>query len=196
MLTKELVSLILDAQHLDIDEALHNLGITHLELRQAHRYHKLEGEIPMTEGLRIEIDGMSRNEVSRQYHIDLNDINRLLYHEDQHKRDAMSYAQYLRSQGWSELMIGQECGTRFYDKPRLAKELQQKRDDGARVIDLASDYGIVHSRISQLTNASRPYKRLAPAERQEIKESTKPAKQLAKEYNVGINTIYVIKREP
>lgn len=195
MLTKELVQLILTTEHMDLDETLHSLNITHLEFHQAHANHKIPQPIPLTEGLRLEVSDMSRHDISRKYKMHTMDVDRLLYHEDFSKWIPEQEAKRMRQQGHTELHIGQQLGTKYYDKPRLAAELQAHRDQGRRVIDLADEYSISHSRVSQLTNASRSYNRLTREERREIQRSKASARQLAKHYNVGLNTIYVIRRE-
>lgn len=188
MLCKELINTLLSTSYIDLDEALDRYGISHLEFRT--QAHKLGVEnIPVTEGLRLEVRNMTRAEISRKYRMTIAEVDSLLY-----KDIKSSQAQYLRKQGVSELIIYQETGE--YDTDRLAKELQEKRDNGARVIDLADEYQMSHSRVSQLTNSSRRYKRLTQEERAAIKQSQLSPQQLAKQYDIGLNTVYVIKREP
>lgn len=193
MLTKTVASLILDAQYNDLDELLDTLELTHQDLRAYCHHHSLP-QPPLTDGLYFEIGDTSRKNAMAQYHLTHSDYNRLFY-TDMKSMTLHQQATRLRHQGMSELEIHNVTGsTTHYDSARLANELQYARDQGLRVVDIAKEYGISHTKVSQLTRSSKQYRKLTDEEKTEIARSSDSISNLAQQYGTTINTIYVIKR--
>lgn len=192
MLSKELAHFILTSDYLDFDYALAAIGSTHKEFR-AYCYRNDLPMPPLTEDLRLEVSTLTRQEIISKYYLSELEVNQLLY-RDISMTSTRKLAQQMRASGRTEYEIGLECGRYAYDNARLAIELQERRDNGARVVDLAKEYGISHSTVSNLTNSSRPYVRLTPEEKEEIRASQESPTYLAKKYGVTLNTIYVTRR--
>lgn len=194
MLNKTIVDLILTSEFNDLDEMLDALGLTHKELRQYCHQHKL-AQPPLTEGLRWEIGSTKRADAIKEYYLSHLEYNTLFYRGTDHLTKHQ-LAERLRQQCMSEHEIYCVTGsTAHYNTQRLSAELQHARDNGAKVLDLAEQYGISHSKVSQLTRSTKQYRKLTPQEKAEIRASQQSVSNLANLYGTTINTIYVIKRE-
>jgi hypothetical protein len=123
------------------------------------------------------------------------DINTCLYAtgSTQYTRAKKERAAMLRATGTTELdLLNASLPP---DMAKLSLEITARRERGDSVQYLAELYGYTVGRISQLNTGATKKPRLTKQVKEAIRQSDKPASELAKQYNTTINTIYVLRRE-
>lgn len=177
---------------LTLDDMLDSQGLTHLKYRN---WLKNNGH-PLYEptiGLRTELEsyGFTRTEAASKYHMTLLEVNTCIYGRANTVLKRERAAQ-LTAAGATQLDLISEGLSPNIELLKL--EISARREAGESTAYLAQLYGYTKSRISQLSLNKPTKKCLSPEDKLAIKQSTKTAAQLAKQYNTTVNTIYVTRR--
>jgi len=171
-------------------------GLTHKQ----YRTWLAQNDLPLyhpSPGLQQELvmSDATRSNLAETYHLTTLELNNCLYgtkksHNTSLKRER---AAQLHNAGGTQLQVLNE------NLPPniavLSEEITARRADGDSVAYLAELYGYHPSRISQLDTGAKHKGRLTKEDKSSIQQSQKPVKELAKQYNVTLNTIYVVRRE-